>query len=743
MPMDGHANIRRERESARSPSAEEHRLLLRTPIAALIEAYPDAVFLYDRAGQIVTLNTLAQRLFGLGRDDQFDALPYTERLSLLAPRALDGRPLGKDDWYITRILSGEVVPEGASSVARIHGLDGRERVLAYSGAPIRDDEGAIVGGFAIIRDLTEQQRLSEEARTAKEEAQARAAQLEAILDAITDGIYVYDGDASLVRTNSAAQHLNPGTAQETYRARSFEERISEMRIWDDQGMPVRAEDEPVRRVLRGEVLTGSRAVDSLVRFPDGRLAQVNTTGAPVLDATGAVTGGVIVTRDVTEHRQLERRTRDSLDALLAMARAAVGAPEEPATDDTDDGATTAIRELAELTRRVIASERVAIISLDDDDHIVPVAVAGISAEEAAQWMAMLRGVPLALFLPAELVARLRAGEVFTIDTTPEPRRDTSFGTTSALLAPMTIGDRLIGTLSLDFGAHLHDIPTEVEALANAVAQLAALVLERDRLMRDRAAAEARVLALTETTRRMDEFLGVVSHELRTPLTVVSVSLQLAARRIQRLLDIYSERGARDAEIRGELLALNAVVDRALGSAARQSRLVMDLLDVSRIKAGKLDLRPTRCDLRAIAAEAIADATTNEPERAIIFEQPETPVIVLADPDRIGQVITNFVGNALKYSAPETPVAVTVEALGHTARLSARDEGPGLPASERERVWELFYRVPEIEVRSGSGVGLGLGLHISKTLVERHGGEVGVASEPGEGATFWFTLPLAQ
>ncbi|MGH2484607.1 MAG: PAS domain-containing protein, partial [Ktedonobacterales bacterium] len=538
MPRDGQANMRREREPAGS-SAAAHRLLQHMPITALIEAHPDAVFLYDRAGRIVKLNTLAERLFGLERDDRFDALPYAERLNLLAPRALDGRPLGKDDWHISRVLGGEVVPEGASSVARIRGFDGRERVLGYSGAPIRDDDGAIIGGFAIVRDLTEQHRLADEARAAKDEAQARAAQLEAILDAITDGIYVYDGDANLVRTNSAAQRLNPGAAQDAYRAQSFDERIADIRIWDEHGQSVTNATNHVRRILRGEMLTGSRGVDTVVRFPDGRVAEVNTTGAPVLDATGAVAGGVIVTRDVTEQRQLERRTRDSLDALLAMARAAVGAPEEPATDGTNDGATTAIRELAKLTRRVIASERVAIISLDDDDHIVPVAVAGISDEESAQWMAMLRGVPLASFLPPELVARLRAGDVFTIDTTPEPRRDASFGTNSALLAPMLIGDRLVGTLSVDFGAHTHDNASAVEALANAVAQLAALVLERERLAGDRAAAEARVLALTETTRRMDEFLGVVSHELRTPLTVVSVSLQLAARRIQRLLEVYT------------------------------------------------------------------------------------------------------------------------------------------------------------------------------------------------------------
>jgi signal transduction histidine kinase len=71
----------------------------------------------------------------------------------------------------------------------------------------------------------------------------------------------------------------------------------------------------------------------------------------------------------------------------------------------------------------------------------------------------------------------------------------------------------------------------------------------------------------------------------------------------------------------------------------------------------------------------------------------------------------------------------------------RDEGPGLPVSEHERVWERFHRVDGVVAQSGSGVGLGLGLHISRTIIERHGGQVGVSSTPGHGATFWFTLPL--
>jgi signal transduction histidine kinase len=87
--------------------------------------------------------------------------------------------------------------------------------------------------------------------------------------------------------------------------------------------------------------------------------------------------------------------------------------------------------------------------------------------------------------------------------------------------------------------------------------------------------------------------------------------------------------------------------------------------------------------------------------------------------------------------------VGLEADDRMARVWVRDEGPGVPVAEQEHIWKQFYRAPGIAYRSGSGVGLGMGLHISRTIVERHGGHVGVESAPGAGATFWFTIPRAD
>ena len=121
--------------------------------------------------------------------------------------------------------------------------------------------------------------------------------------------------------------------------------------------------------------------------------------------------------------------------------------------------------------------------------------------------------------------------------------------------------------------------------------------------------------------------------------------------------------------------------------------------------------------------------------------PEHAVPVLADAERITQVINSYLANALSYSPAEQPVPVQLRVEGAVTRVSVQDQGPGIPGEEQERIWERLYRAKVVAVQHELDLSLGLGLYLSRVFIEGHQGSVGVQSEPGHGATFWFTLPV--
>ncbi|HLW01914.1 MAG TPA: HAMP domain-containing sensor histidine kinase [Ktedonobacterales bacterium] len=273
----------------------------------------------------------------------------------------------------------------------------------------------------------------------------------------------------------------------------------------------------------------------------------------------------------------------------------------------------------------------------------------------------------------------------------------------------------------------------------AVLEQAQVQREREEAHEREQAAQANERILREANRQLETFLGMASHELKTPLTSIGMGLQMIQRRLARLvgsLPEAAENGLPQAE------AVQALAETTRQQGERLNRLVNDLLDTSRIQAGRLDLQRKQVDLAVIVRRAVEEQRQAAPERNILLHlPPKGPISACADAERIGQVVTNFLTNALKYSDEEQPVEVGMQEDGQHGCVWVRDHGLGIPQDEQELIWERFYRARGIEVQSGSGIGLGLGLHISKTIIEQHGGKVGVQSSPGHGSTFWFTLPL--
>ena len=272
-----------------------------------------------------------------------------------------------------------------------------------------------------------------------------------------------------------------------------------------------------------------------------------------------------------------------------------------------------------------------------------------------------------------------------------------------------------------------------------------MVLEHAQWWREREEAQARVLtaqaseqAVRETNRQMETFLGIISHELKTPLTSMLLSLQMLQRRAQAPPQVKARmEGARAKD------KISPGLEVLVQQHGRLSRLVNDLVDISRIQAGRLEVHAQRTDLAALVDQVVEEHRLVAPERTIHCSRPgEGPVLVCADAERVGQVVTNYLSNALKFSSQECPVEVGVLQDGQQGRVWVRDQGPGIPLEEQASIWERFHQAAGVTVQCGSGIGLGLGLHISKSIIEQLHGQVGAESLPGQGATFWFTLPLA-
>ncbi|GAC1453212.1 MAG: hypothetical protein PVSMB4_13960 [Ktedonobacterales bacterium] len=641
----------------------------------------------------------------------------------------------------------------------------REGMIAFAGYPLIV-EGRVVGVLGLFArhelpnsTLDVLASVADEIAIAIEQVKAQAqrehllvaeraarARLQAVLDVLPVGIEIADARGAVLDQNTAARHIwghAPATADHPAAY------VDHQAWWPESGQALAPEEWGLIRALKqGEVVLADE-----LEFvsPDGQRRTVLNSAVPVRDETGAVVGGVAATVDITERKRLERRTREALDALLMMAEALVsvdfateGQPDGPLGRTAFGDPSPLAQQLAELTCQVLGCQRVTLTGIEPSTgSIQPLAAVGLPPEASSQWWAEMSTLQLDTFLDPASQMRFRAGEALL----PEVRKPgqamyPTFGAESTRLVPMRLGGELVGILTTSYSPSLPTDSASEMALTAAVAKLATLVVERERLLRQREEARANELAMREVNRRIGEFLSIASHELKTPLTTIKLNTQVLARRFA----IAPERDQSEA---GE--ALDRLVRAArerLGATEqgvnRVLRLVDDLLDLSRIREGRLELVPAPCDLALIVRQAVAEQRQQQPTRSIPLDLPAAgPVPVVADADRIGQVLTNYLTNALKYSPADRPVHVRLTVMGTQARVAVRDQGPGLPPAEQVRVWELYHRAAGVQVQSGSGVGLGLGLHISRTLIAQHGGQVGVESVVGDGATFWFTLPLAH
>ena len=326
----------------------------------------------------------------------------------------------------------------------------------------------------------------EQAQKARELAEERAGQLEAIFSSMTDGVFVMDAAGRVLQSNAAGARLLHFMEPLQYYQQPMHERTLWTKVMDRTGNLLPEQEWPFARILRGEIIRDSHAVDLRLGLHTGDTVAVNVAGAPVRDASGRIVAAVCICREVTEWRALEEQKQTTLDAVLTMAGMLVQR-EAPAED--------VAHQLIEVAREVLACKRASLSIVDpESQRILPFAVAGLSPQMEKQWWAeqQAHAVALADIPDQEFVAAMQAGTVKIYDSTLPPNNTLAnpYGILTMLIAPVMVNDQFIGYLAPDHGEDYQQYSRMETRLASAVGQLAGLVIQRERLLQERMLPQA-------------------------------------------------------------------------------------------------------------------------------------------------------------------------------------------------------------------------------------------------------------
>jgi PAS domain S-box-containing protein len=440
---------------------------------------------------------------------------------------------------------------------------------------------------------------------------------------------------------------------------------------------------------------------------------------------GQVVGYTKVTRDVSDRRRAEEQR--------SMRLAAERTAERVGRLQTVTAALTAVsrpEQVADLLSSVgfaalgTTSGAIA-FPLHDQDVLQVVSVTGYD-KTAAEFSRRIRRDD-----PSTLAEVWRRGEAIFV---PSREALAAYPRLAPLAAsspfeawaavPLVIERQLLAVMAVTY-TEPHTFDEDERNLMQAIADVAAQAIGRAELFeverRTRAEAEAAV-------RAQDEFLSIASHELRTPVAAVKATAQLAQRSIQR--------GTLETP------RLERHLEGIRRAADRLTSLVDDLLDVSRLRTGRLELRRQTVELAPLVEEVVERyciQLEDKREYALVLSLPSQPVLADVDPSRMEQVLDNFLSNAVKYSPSGGEIRVGVEVDPAGFKLTVADQGIGLPPGYAETIFEPFGRAPNAAAQQIPG--LGLGLSICRQLIEAHGGRVW-ATSPGEqrGTTVGLWLP---
>ena len=466
----------------------------------------------------------------------------------------------------------------------------------------------------------------------------------------------------------------------------------------------------MERLRRGERI---EPFETVRLSKQGRRIDISLTISPIRDSAGRVIGASKIARDITARRQAEQKTR-----FLAVASAALA----ELTDYEStlhkvaslsvpffaDWCAVDILELDGSVRRLAVThadpDKVRFVRELDRRHPSLASDLGgvgkVVRTGQAEWAAVISD---------ELLAGSGKGEETW-------RIIRELALKSYICVPLSSRGKVLGALTFVMAESGRSYDVDDLRAAEDLAHRAVIAIENASLL----------AALQDTDRRKDEFLAILAHELRNPLAPIRNAVQIL--RAQ-------------GPLLPELTWATDIIDR---QTEQLTRLVDDLLDVSRITRGKVELRKQRVDLATLvdnAVEASRPLIVSQGHELVVVIPPE-PIYLDVDPTRLAQILSNLLNNAAKYMQQGGSISLSADRDDEQVVIRVKDTGIGIPSEMLPRIFDMFMQVDRSLERSQGG--LGIGLTLVQRLVESHGGSVEARSDgPGQGSEFIVRLPIAD
>jgi PAS domain S-box-containing protein len=657
--------------------------------AAFIENSSDFIGIADPSGKPIYLNPAGRRMVGLSPDHPIEDTQISEYYPpdqrQFASEVIVKSMVEKGQWqgetYFRNWQTEEAIP-----VSDKHFM-------------IRDQEtGQILGMGTITRDITDLRKVQDKLQRTNEELLEARKFLENVFESSTQySIIAKDLERRVLAWNKGAARNYGYVASEVIGQSS-----------DMLHVPEEVRSGAVAELHQRALREGHATGLFRRRRKDGSEFLARVVITPRKDARGNAIGYLLVSHDVTA----ERRHVEEQQFLAEVGEALQTSLDSAAT----------VERLARLVVGFIADSCV-IDVVEEDGNLRRIkavhadsAKAGLAA--AIERIRPDRNRPHPLWKVVETKQALLISEV-TRDALRSIARDEehlrlleSLGLRSVILAPLVARDRLMAVLTIASCRPDRKYGPADLRLAEELARRASLALDNAHLYE----------VAQEAIRARDHVLGVVAHDLRNPLG----NILLQASVLQRPGAEPNPRSRKAAES----------IERA---ATRMNRLIKDLLDVTRMEAGRLAIDRARVVTRKVVSESVEaqKALAASAALALSLDVRQDLPDVWADRDRLLQVFENLIGNAVKFTDPGGRIAVGAASRGQEVIFWVNDTGSGIAVEDLPHLFDRFWQARKAERRGG-----GLGLAIAKAIVEAHGGRIWVESAPGKGSTFLFTIPTA-